>query len=1005
MGGFERSRQWAAAHIYCCLAVLLASLAPALSVETEHQFGFVSVKTNVNTTVVATCEQLADALSSEVQDNLIVVIAYIRCDPAVWDKAVVVAGNKTVTGPGHGVIVGAVDWGNGNDMVVVGNGSSVTFQDIILMQDFLGANAMLNLPFLSAGMDARATFKGVAVGVRVCPQPVGIFDERLRELERPGHIPGKQDAARLGLTGLFVTDVAFSPYDDSTWRQCNVIWRCGTRSALDPEFLSDFQDELVRPICGAPISITDMQSPVGLSLNKTTPQLDQTESSGSETDKAAIGISLAVLVIFFIIVIGGVLFVFRHRANQRRRKADELQRRIQGIQGVSGYERGRQDGQRDVGAPAQFRPLTLGSRTSSGNFPNVFNMDLADVELGKRLGRGKFGSVYKCSYKGVAVAVKVVDHRGEGLQPETGEPLEADLCKQMHHVNVLTTYLYKTVRFDNLFASTHNTWNMQTTNMSGSFMDSHGNTFSHLESVQNLMDKKGYRTFIVMEYCNGGSLLRGINAGAFFTQETGPFVMRALLTALDVARGMSFLHDMCIVHGDLRPESCLVRSEPSDKKGFVCKVGDFGLSRYVADASSLKASSVGSTVYAAPELLKNGTLTKAADVYSMGMILWRLLSDFPAYKSMTEEEIVEFVLRGQRPEIPSHFSKGYRQLVEDCWNPERTRRPPFHEIVERLQALIADAAARAGDTSARQHDSGSPRAQTSQKTWELLTGTGQGSMYSPGRPSGEGSTSYRRQEEGPSQSAAHFSGNDPSQEDQALAEEPPGKDQKSGLESMETGFTTEDGQIAITMTDTIPSEKQFDSAAEAGGKQKSRFQAASSDGGRDSVDFGSERNSDSDRGSSHGRSFLTRFLASRSSQGTPKHQDQPSSAKGRGLSSLFSKKVADSTSPPAAKRHGRFEVSVAKPKTLEPGDRHNKTTGSSSSSGALAEPAREPRTEDSHLSGTSTTQLPTPFQAAGNGELAAPGLHLESEQAFLASTQDLDEVPRPRAPQRATQES
>lgn len=1004
MGRIETNRQWAAAHIVCCLSVLLASYAPALCVETEHQFGFVSVKTNVNTTVVTSCEQLADALSSEVQDNLIVVIAYIRCDPAVWDKAVVVAGNKTVTGPGHGVIVGAVDWGNGNDMVVVGNGSSVTFQDIILMQDFLGANAMLNLPFLSAGMDARATFKGVAVGVRVCPQPVGIFDERLRELERPGHIPGKQDAARLGLTGLFVTDVAFSPYDDSTWRQCNVIWRCGTRSALDPEFLSDFHDELVRPICGAPVSITNMQSPIGMSLNKTTPQLDQTESNGSKTDKAAIGISLAVLGIFFVIVIGGVLFVFRHRANQRRRKADELQRRIQG---VSGYQRGRQDGQRDVGAPAQFRTMTLGSRTSSGNFPNVFNMDLADVELGKRLGRGKFGSVYKCSYKGVAVAVKVVDHRDEGLQPETGEPLEADLCKQMHHVNVLTTYLYKTVRFDNLFASTHNTWNMQTTNMSGSFMDSQGNTFSHLDSVQNLMDKKGYRTFIVMEYCNGGSLLRGINAGAFFTQETGPFVMRALLTALDVARGMSFLHDMCIVHGDLRPESCLVKSEPADKKGFVCKVGDFGLSRYVADASSLKASSVGSTVYAAPELLKNGTLTKAADVYSMGMILWRLLSDVPAYKSMTEEEIVEFVLRGQRPGIPSHFSKGYRQLVEDCWNPERTRRPPFYEIIERLQGLIADAAARAGDTSARQEQPGSPRAETSQKTWELLTATGQGTMYSPGRPSGEGSTSYRRQEEGPSQSAERVAGDDPSQGDNALAEGSSDKDQEPGLESLERGLTTEDGQIAITMTDTIPSEKQFDSVAQADSNQRGRFQAASSDGVRDSMDLGSERNSDSDRGSSHGRSFLTRFLASRSGQGTPQHQDQPSSAKGRGLSSLFSKKVADSTSPPVTTRHGRFEVSVAKTKALEPGDRHNKTTGSSSSSGAVAEPATEPRTEDSCPTGTSATQLPTPFQAAmsGNGEMAAPGLHLESEQAFLASTPERDERPRPRTPHRCSQES
>ena len=103
------------------------------------------------------------------------------------------------------------------------------------------------------------------------------------------------------------------------------------------------------------------------------------------------------------------------------------------------------------------------------------------------------------------------------------------------------------------------------------------------------------------------------------------------MTALDVAKGMSFLHGAWIVHGDLKPESVLVTSEPSEEKGFVCKVADFAMSSYIAKGGFAKTTPSGKTSHLAPELLTDGLLTTAADVYAYGILLWRLLAGTTPY--------------------------------------------------------------------------------------------------------------------------------------------------------------------------------------------------------------------------------------------------------------------------------------------------------------------------------------------------------------------------------------
>lgn len=78
-----------------------------------------------------------------------------------------------------------------------------------------------------------------------------------------------------------------------------------------------------------------------------------------------------------------------------------------------------------------------------------------------------------------------------------------------------------------------------------------------------------------------------------------------LLTLLEVAEGMAYLHRMGVVHCDLKPANVLLKSNNSDVRGFTAKVSDFGLSRVEDDdtCATFPFNSCGTAAYVAPEAL------------------------------------------------------------------------------------------------------------------------------------------------------------------------------------------------------------------------------------------------------------------------------------------------------------------------------------------------------------------------------------------------------------------
>jgi len=323
---------------------------------------------------------------------------------------------------------------------------------------------------------------------------------------------------------------------------------------------------------------------------------------------------------------------------------------------------------------------------------------LADIEVGSPLGRGGFGKVYKGIYRGIVLAVKVIDHDGTSTDG-SHEPMEALLSKFVNHPNVIRTYLYQTKKRDGLGRpcarpggagpSGHRT---QLSGGSATLSELTGDDFSNLEL--NLggganAQERAYRTWMIMEFCDRRSLHLAMKEGLFFHDEhkRKPNHKHMILTAMDIAGAMSYLHSKRIIHGDLKGHNVLLKSWSADERGFVCKVGDFGLSRVVTNGGHLQTFTCGSIRYMPPELLRDGLLTPALDVFSFGILLWEIVSGKRAYPTRRNDEIIVSIVEGKRPAMPSHCPVGLASLIEDCWQHDHPKRPTFGRILERLQAI------------------------------------------------------------------------------------------------------------------------------------------------------------------------------------------------------------------------------------------------------------------------------------------------------------------------------
>ncbi|KAI5353636.1 hypothetical protein L3X38_006530 [Prunus dulcis] len=274
--------------------------------------------------------------------------------------------------------------------------------------------------------------------------------------------------------------------------------------------------------------------------------------------------------------------------------------------------------------------FTNGRVSSLNEEKYIWEIDATLLRYEKKIASGSYGDLFQGSFCGQAVAIKVLsmEHLNETMREFTQEVY---IMRKVRHKNVVQL----------IGACT-----------------------------------KPPKLCIVTEFLSGGSMYD------FVHKQTGALSLQFLLrVAIDVSRGMNYLHQNNIIHRDLKAANLLM-----DDNGVV-KVADFGIARVQAQSGVMTAET-GTYRWMAPEVIEHKPYDHKADVFSFGVVLWELLTGKLPYENLTPlQAAVGVVQKGLRPTIPRHTNPMLMELMERCWQQDPSLRPEFSEIVKMLQHI------------------------------------------------------------------------------------------------------------------------------------------------------------------------------------------------------------------------------------------------------------------------------------------------------------------------------
>ncbi|GAM18909.1 hypothetical protein SAMD00019534_020840 [Acytostelium subglobosum LB1] len=268
-----------------------------------------------------------------------------------------------------------------------------------------------------------------------------------------------------------------------------------------------------------------------------------------------------------------------------------------------------------------------------------------EIEYTEKLGAGASGKVYKGLYKGKAIAIKVLKSMSE----------EKDIEEFKKEFQIMSAIRSKYV-----------------VHFYGAVVEP--------------------RPSMVMEHCAKGSLYHVMNNDRLDIGWEKLFKF-----ATEMVRGIECLHgwNPQIVHRDLKSLNLLV----NDK--WEVKVCDFGLSRFNTGSNmETLAKMRGTLAFCAPEIYFNEQFSTKCDVYSIGIILWELVTrvvhsryerPFSEFSNLHHDYqiIIQTAKKGLRPTMPDCPPK-FAQLIKECWDGQPDKRPNCAAILKRLAELEFD---------------------------------------------------------------------------------------------------------------------------------------------------------------------------------------------------------------------------------------------------------------------------------------------------------------------------
>ncbi|KAF2284251.1 hypothetical protein GH714_020143 [Hevea brasiliensis] len=152
--------------------------------------------------------------------------------------------------------------------------------------------------------------------------------------------------------------------------------------------------------------------------------------------------------------------------------------------------------------------------------------------------------------------------------------------------------------------------------------------------------------------------------------------------ALDLSRGLSYLHSKKIVHRDVKTENMLLDAHRT------LKIADFGVARVEAQNPRDMTGETGTLGYMAPEVLDGKPYNRSCDVYSFGICLWEIYCCDMPYPDLSFADVSSAVVgQNLRPEIPRCCPSSLATIMRKCWDANAEKRPEMAVVVRMLEAI------------------------------------------------------------------------------------------------------------------------------------------------------------------------------------------------------------------------------------------------------------------------------------------------------------------------------
>lgn len=271
-----------------------------------------------------------------------------------------------------------------------------------------------------------------------------------------------------------------------------------------------------------------------------------------------------------------------------------------------------------------FNAGTLSGKVSNNSPVHYQDISLDDFEVGKKLGKGKFGKVYCVKHKrtGFICALKAMK-KSEIVQYNVQKQFrrEVEIQSSLKHPNLTRLYGY-------------------------------------------FHDEK--RVYLLMEYLVNGELYKHLRSHGPFNDITASHFVHQMADALN------YMHSKNILHRDIKPENILLGFQNT------LKLTDFGWS--VSNVGNSKRKTLCGTMdYLSPELIKSREYDNKVDVWALGVLTYELLVGSPPFEEDTKELTYKRIIKRDL-RFPDQVSPHARDLISRLLEYDPQNRIPLKDV-------------------------------------------------------------------------------------------------------------------------------------------------------------------------------------------------------------------------------------------------------------------------------------------------------------------------------------